>query len=172
MLSRSSFGYCFFTGSLRGYISEWASRIVAPLLYQLYSLKSVIKYNKFTLVENTDHPQMHKESFIINRNTPTCFDPAGSSSGRTFCYRYTKVVLYSWVRMCCGLSKQPTAHSHSTIKCNLSVTITKSPPWRWPSRVETCRSVLRLMIKLSLCILLVISVFELRSIKIFAYEKR
>jgi hypothetical protein len=29
------------------------------------------------------------------------FDTAGSSSGRTFCYRYTKVALYSWVRMCC-----------------------------------------------------------------------
>jgi hypothetical protein len=49
-------------------------------------------------------------------------------------------------------STQSTAHSHSTIKCNLSVTITKSSPWRWPSRVETCRSVLRLIIKLSLCI--------------------
>jgi hypothetical protein len=49
-------------------------------------------------------------------------------------------------------STQSTAHSHSTIKCNLSVTITKSAPWRWPTRVETCRSVLRLMIKFSLCI--------------------
>jgi hypothetical protein len=64
---------------------------------------------------------MHKEGFIINRNTlllhnkpkaevhpghkltglkeeehtPTCFDPAGSSSGRTFCYHYTRVALYS-----------------------------------------------------------------------------
>jgi hypothetical protein len=49
-------------------------------------------------------------------------------------------------------STQSTAHFHSTIKCNLSVTVTKNSPWRWPSRVETCRSVLRLMIKLSLCI--------------------
>jgi hypothetical protein len=49
-------------------------------------------------------------------------------------------------------STQPTAHSHSTIKCNLSVTATKCSPWRWPSRVETCRTVLQLMIKLSLCI--------------------
>jgi hypothetical protein len=56
-------------------------------------------------------------------------------------------------------STQSTAHSHSTIKSNLSVTITKSSPWRWPNRIETCRSVLRLMIKLSLCILLAISVF-------------
>jgi hypothetical protein len=56
-------------------------------------------------------------------------------------------------------STQSTAHSHSTIKCNLSVTTTESSPWRWSSRVETCRSGLQLMIKLSLCILLVISVF-------------
>jgi hypothetical protein len=48
-------------------------------------------------------------------------------------------------------STQSTAHSHSTIKCNLNVKITKSSPWRWPSRVETCRGMLRLMIKLSLC---------------------
>jgi hypothetical protein len=49
-------------------------------------------------------------------------------------------------------STQSTAHSHSTVNCNLSVTVAKSSPWRWPNRVETCRSVLRLMIKLSLCI--------------------
>jgi hypothetical protein len=49
-------------------------------------------------------------------------------------------------------STQSTAHSHWTIKCNLSVTITKSSPWRWPSRVETCRSVLQLMMQLPLCI--------------------
>jgi hypothetical protein len=49
-------------------------------------------------------------------------------------------------------STQSTAQSHSTIKCNLSVTITKRSPWRWPSRVETCRSVLQLMIRPSLCI--------------------
>jgi hypothetical protein len=50
-------------------------------------------------------------------------------------------------------STQSIAHSHSTIKCNLSVMITKkSSPLRWRSRVETCRSVLQLMIKLSFCI--------------------
>jgi hypothetical protein len=49
-------------------------------------------------------------------------------------------------------STQSTAHSHSTVKCNRSVTVTKSSPWRWPSRVETFRSVLQLMIKLCLCI--------------------
>jgi hypothetical protein len=102
----------------------------------------------------------------------------GHLQGEIFCYRYTKVALHSWGRMYCWLctalfleawtlcgpglhcepgpqivhasSTQSTAHCHSTIKCNLSVTITKSYPWRWPSRVETCRSVLQLMIKLSL----------------------
>jgi hypothetical protein len=49
-------------------------------------------------------------------------------------------------------STQSTAHSHSIIKCNFSVTTTKSYPWRWSRRVETCRCVLQLMIKLSLCI--------------------
>jgi hypothetical protein len=58
----------------------------------------------------------------------------------------------SAVPACRQYSTQSTAHSHSTVKCNLSVTVTKSSPWRWPSRVETCRSVLPLMIKLSLCI--------------------
>jgi hypothetical protein len=55
-------------------------------------------------------------------------------------------------------STQSTAHSHSTIKCYLTVTITKSSPWRWLSRVETCSSVLQLMIKL-FAHLLVISCF-------------
>jgi hypothetical protein len=127
---------------------------------------------------------MRKESFIINRNTLVHVSTLlGDLQGELFCYRYTKVALYSWVRTCCWLctggvnsprsrpalhctalqagtagssrlqkqrSTQSTACSHSTIKCNLSVTITKK--WRWPSRVETCRSVLRLMIKLSLFI--------------------
>jgi hypothetical protein len=37
-------------------------------------------------------------------------------------------------------STQAKAHSHSTLKCNLSVTTTESSPWRWPSRVETCKT--------------------------------
>jgi hypothetical protein len=55
-------------------------------------------------------------------------------------------------------STQSTAHSHSTVKCNPSVTVTESSPWRWPSRIETCRSVLRLMIS-SLCAFVGDSVF-------------
>jgi hypothetical protein len=60
-------------------------------------------------------------------------------------------------------STQSTAHSRSTIKCNLSVTATESSPWRWPSRVETCRSVLQLMKKLFVH-LLVIKVFESKEL--------
>jgi hypothetical protein len=111
------------------------------------------------LYKNTNHQHMHKESLIITRNTLLHVSTLlGHLQGELFCYRYT---------LCCaGLqtgtaessrlqkqrSTQSTAHSHSTIKCDLSVTITKSFPWRWPSRVKTCRSVLQLMIKFSLCI--------------------
>jgi hypothetical protein len=111
---------------------------------------------------------MHKKSFIINRNTFLHVSTLlGHLQGELFCYRYTKVAFYSWVRMCCWLctggrdrreftppvhSTQSTAHSHSAITYNLSITVTKSSPWRWPSRVETCGSVLQLTIKLSLCI--------------------
>jgi hypothetical protein len=86
-----------------------------------------------------------------------------------FCWLCTALFLEAWTLCgpglhCTGAGRdrreftppvhrtQSTAHSHWTINCNLSVTITNSSPWRWPSRVETCRSVLRLMIKLSLCI--------------------
>jgi hypothetical protein len=117
--------------------------------------------------KNINHQQMHKESFIINCNTVLHVSTLlGHLQGELFCYRYTKVALYSewecavdcvleaWTLCGPGLhcSTQSTAKSHSTIKCNLSVKITETSPWRWPSRVETCRSVLQLMIKLSLCI--------------------
>jgi hypothetical protein len=96
------------------------------------------------LYKNTNHQQMHKREFYHQlSHTPTCFDPAGSSSGRTFvvvtlrlrfivelecavdcvlrCFRRREL---SAVRAC----RQYTAHSHSAIKCNLSVTITKVLP--------------------------------------------
>jgi hypothetical protein len=124
---------------------------------------------------------MHKESFIINRNTLLHVSTLlGHLQGELFVVVTLRLhfivewdvlltvycVVFGGVNsLWCRLagrdrrelappvhSTQATAHSHSIIKCNLSVTITKSSPWRWPSRVETCRSVLRLMIKLSLCI--------------------
>jgi hypothetical protein len=46
--------------------------------------------------KNTNHQQMHKESFIINRNTLLHFSTLlGHLQGELFCYRYTKVALYS-----------------------------------------------------------------------------
>jgi hypothetical protein len=95
------------------------------------------------LYKNTNHQQVHKESFITNRNTFLHVSTLlGHLQGELFCYCYTKVALYSWLRMCCWLcpqagttgssrlqkqrSTQSTAHSHSTVKCNLSVTITKN----------------------------------------------
>jgi hypothetical protein len=122
---------------------------------------------------------MHEKSFVINRNTlllvSTLLGHLQVELFVTVTLRLRFIVewecavdcvLEAWTLCGPGLqtgtaessrlrkqrSTQSTAHSHSTIKCNLSVTITKSSPRRWPSRVETCRSVLRLVIKLSLCI--------------------
>jgi hypothetical protein len=83
---------------------------------------------------------MHKKSFIINCNTFLHVSTLlGDLQGELFCYRYTKFALYSCVlwrelsvqegtaessRLQKQRSTQPTAHSHSTIKCNLSVTVT------------------------------------------------
>jgi hypothetical protein len=53
--------------------------------------------------KNTNQ-QMHKESFIINRNTLLHVSTLlGHLQGELFCYRSTKVALYTWVRMCCWL---------------------------------------------------------------------
>jgi hypothetical protein len=81
--------------------------------------------------KNTNHQQMYKESFIINHNTLLHVSTLlgqlqgerfvivtlrlhfntllrvstllGHLQGELFCYRYTKVALCSWVRMCCWL---------------------------------------------------------------------
>jgi hypothetical protein len=48
-----------------------------------------------SLVKNTNHQQMHKQSFIINRNTLLLVSTLlGHLQGELFCYRYTKVALY------------------------------------------------------------------------------
>jgi hypothetical protein len=93
---------------------------------------------------------MYKERFIINRNTLLHVSTLlGHLQGElSVCQARTA----EGSRPQKQRSTQSTPHSHSTVKCNPSVTVTESSPWRWPSRVETCRSVLRLMIKLSLCI--------------------
>jgi hypothetical protein len=46
--------------------------------------------------KNTNHQQMHKEGFIINRNTLLHVSTLlGNLQGELFCYRYTNVALYS-----------------------------------------------------------------------------
>jgi hypothetical protein len=48
------------------------------------------------ITQNNNHQQMHKESFIINRNTLLHISTLlGHPQGETFRYRYTKVALYS-----------------------------------------------------------------------------
>jgi hypothetical protein len=51
------------------------------------------KTNSF---KNTNHQQMHKESFIINCNTLLHVSTLlGHLQGELFSYRYTKVAFYS-----------------------------------------------------------------------------
>jgi hypothetical protein len=140
----------------------------------IYDLMEIRLYGwkfEFYRDKSTNHQQMHKESFIINRNTLLhVSNLLGRLQGELF---FTVTLgLHFTVEWECAVdcvlrcfwrrelsavrahasSTQSTAHSHSTVKCNRSVTVTKSSPWRRPSRVETCRSVLWLMIKLSLCV--------------------
>jgi hypothetical protein len=62
---------------------------------------------------------MHKESLIINRNTLLHVSTLlGHLQGEFFVT----------VTLGLHLTTQSTAHSHSTVKCNPSVTVTKSSP--------------------------------------------
>jgi hypothetical protein len=83
-------------------------------------------------VHNTNHQQMHKESFVINRNRLLRVStPLGHLQGELFCYRYTKVALMCSAGRDGGEFAPPKTTQYtvnstfSTIKCNLSVTITK-----------------------------------------------
>jgi hypothetical protein len=64
-------------------------------------LSEVILFDVFHVralyyTKNTNHRQMHKESFIINRNTLLHVSTLlGHLQGKLFCYHYTKVALYS-----------------------------------------------------------------------------
>jgi hypothetical protein len=101
-------------------------------------------YYTKTLMTN----KMHKESFIINRNTLLHVSTLlGHLQGELFVISTLRlhfiverkcavdsVLRCFWRRelsvvpACKQRSSRSTAHSHSTIKCNLSVTITKSSP--------------------------------------------
>jgi hypothetical protein len=83
-LEKTGFAYSTFYRPCWCYLSR--------LVWQVYFYK------------NTNHQQMHKESFIINRNTLLHVSTMlGHLQGELFCYRYTKVALHSWVRMYCWL---------------------------------------------------------------------
>jgi hypothetical protein len=70
---------------------EGSCLIFPPHLSVLPALNKLYIFNT-----NTNHQQMHKESFIINRNTLLHVSTLlGHLQGETFCCRYTKVALYS-----------------------------------------------------------------------------
>jgi hypothetical protein len=101
---------------------------------------------KKIIIKNINHQQNAQRVLSSIVTHSYMFRPCWVIFRKNFCYRYTKVALYSWVRMFCVLwtlcsasrdhreftppvhSTQSTAHSHSTTKCNLSVTITKVLP--------------------------------------------
>jgi hypothetical protein len=101
--------------------SQVKSRSFARASCLLFSKRNV----KITCIyKNTNHQQMHKESFIINRNTLLHVSTLlGHLQGEIFCYHWTAV--QAWTAESSRLQKQgstqSTAHSHSTIKSNLSV---------------------------------------------------
>jgi hypothetical protein len=61
-----------------------------------YNIEAIVQLKTILKYKNTNHQQMHKESFIINRNTLLHVSTLlGHLQGELFCYRYTKVALYS-----------------------------------------------------------------------------
>jgi hypothetical protein len=59
-------------------------------------LQMCVVYKEIYICTNSNHQQMHKESFIINRNTLLHVSTLlGHLHGELSCYRYTKVALYS-----------------------------------------------------------------------------
>jgi hypothetical protein len=52
--------------------------------------------NSYVTYKNTNRQQMHKESFIINRNTPLHVSTLlGHLQGELFRYPHTRVALYN-----------------------------------------------------------------------------
>jgi hypothetical protein len=70
-------------------IQFYFKMLMAFFLYKMYL------YATYELYKNTNHQQMHKESFIINRNTLLHVSTLlGHLQGELFCYRYPKLALY------------------------------------------------------------------------------
>jgi hypothetical protein len=81
-----------------------ATSIMTKHFFSNYCLQHKDFRTNYLFPKNTNHQQMHKESFIINCNTLLHVSTLlGHLPGELFCYRYTKVALYSWVRMFCWL---------------------------------------------------------------------
>jgi hypothetical protein len=66
-------------------------------MHKLYNLlPSVLLLRHVSVYKNTNHQQMHKESFIINLNILLHVSTLlGHLQGELFCYLYTEVALYS-----------------------------------------------------------------------------
>jgi hypothetical protein len=69
-------------------LSQWTQHIVHEL---------------FIFYKNTNHQQMHKESLSLIVTHSYMFRPCCVIFRENFSYRYAKVALYSWVRLCCWL---------------------------------------------------------------------
>jgi hypothetical protein len=88
--------------NLRYTVSVFACDI--PLWYTRCNEELRTAKNKYVYTKNTNHQQMYKESFNINRNTLLHVSTLlGHLQGETFRCRYTRVALHNWVRMCCWL---------------------------------------------------------------------
>jgi hypothetical protein len=86
-----------------------------------YHLKRKVKE-----IRNNKHQLMHQNIYnLYSLKSPTCFDPAGPSSGRIILIHYDRIYIF---------------------KCECALGFILSAVSRWPSRVETCRRLLRIKI--------------------------
>jgi hypothetical protein len=113
----------------------------------LFCTFNVFHVRALYYTKNIKHQQMRKGFFFSSLVTHSyMFRP---------CWVIFRANFLPWLHYGCT----QYTFSSSTIKCNHSVTTAESSPWRWPSRVETCRSVLQVMKKIPLCICLCLMFF-------------
>jgi hypothetical protein len=105
------------------------------------------------------HQNIHN---LYSWKSPTCFDPAGPSSGRRVSIHYGCVytvkcesALGSILRVLPAHTRTVHFTSHTedgswgtfTLNCINATTVYRNySPWTWPSRVETCRRLSRIKI--------------------------
>jgi hypothetical protein len=161
--------------TLRCYKSLWTNAHTKYFIVKITWFQIVLQFKTQTKTQFT--PSVQSTQSTAHSHSIVKCNPSTAESSRLQKQRSTQSTAHSHSNVKCNpstvdnsrlqkqRSTQSTAHSHSTVKCNPSVPVRKSSPWRWPSRVETCRSVLRLMIKLSLCICLLLVFFECLNVK-------